>query len=98
MAYLTKRPLVGDFAESSMFFLEDHGFKNVDNISHLSVWFNGIITLYLPLDSIIIDYGTLFNRLYEAGYKMGRFEGSQEVKYRVRSKLDDLIFEDLKVT
>jgi hypothetical protein len=98
MAYLTKRPLVGDFAEASMFFLEDHGFVNMENISHLSVWSNGVITLYLPIDSIIMDYKPLFSHIYDAGYKKGRFEGSQEVKYRVRSKLDDLLFEDLKVT
>jgi hypothetical protein len=98
MAYLTTRPLTGDFSKESMFFLEDNGFINMESISHLSVWNNGAIVLYLPQDSTIVDYKTLFSHIYDTGYNKGRFNGSQEVKYKIRSKLDDLIFEDLKVT
>jgi hypothetical protein len=86
MAHLSKKPLTGEFSKSSMLFLEDNGFRNIESIHHLSVWSNQYITLYIPHDTIILNYTTLFNIIYNAGVSKGLYEGSETVKHHAMKK------------
>lgn len=97
MAHFSKKPLVGIMSDSSMFFLEDNGFVNVESISHLSVWSNMVITLFLPLDTIVMDYKSLFNLIYNAGVKKGGYDATDKIKWAIRSKLEDIIFDELRL-
>jgi len=97
MAHLSKRPLVGIMSDSSMFFLEDNGFVNIESIAHLSVWSNMVITLFLPLDTIVMDYKSLFNLIYDSGLKKGEYNTTKKIKWGIKSKLEDFIFVELKL-
>ena len=96
MAYFTKRPLVGAFADASTFFLNDNGFINVSSVCPISVWRNDSIELRIPEDMVVTSYKTLFDLIYDAGYHKGNWEGTEKLKWNIKSKLEDLIFDEMK--
>lgn len=73
MAYLQKNPLKGEFAEASMFFLNDNGFVNREACSEKSVWVGKGIQLFIDPEEIIIDYPPLFQLIYDSGVDYGKW-------------------------
>jgi hypothetical protein len=73
MAYLQKIPLRGEFAEPSMFFLNDHGFRNSESCSRMSVWVGRGIQLFIDPETVVTDYPKLFDLIYDSGVGYGKW-------------------------
>lgn len=73
MAKLQKNSLRGDFAKPSIFFLEDHGFKNIESCSDKSVWAGRGIQLHIEPTDDVMDYPKLFGLIYDSGINYGKY-------------------------
>lgn len=73
MAKLQKNSLRGDFAKLSIFFLEAHGFKNIESCSDKSVWAGRGIQIHIEPTDDVMDYPKLFELIYDSGVKYGKY-------------------------
>lgn len=73
MARIRKNPLLGVFANTSMFFLNDNGFTNKESCSDKSVWVGEGIQLFIDPEDVVTDYDKLFRLIYDSGVNYGKW-------------------------
>jgi len=92
MAHYTRISLLGEFAVATTIFLRENGFENVPGCSDKSIWAAWGFLLYLDRDEMILNYDTLFRKIYTQGRVDGVRVGKETLKNEAIRNITDMLF------